>query len=123
MKRSIRPLCLLLVLLLGMLCVPPVALPAAALEERLGGDEIGYSGERVEAVEGLESIQDITVLANLTSDELSKVDAPYQITSAEGLRLFSELVNSGCLPDKGYRYEQRHRFCPDWQGGRLRRYV
>ena len=94
MKRSIRPLCLLLVLLLGMLCVPSVALPAAALEERLGGDEIGYSAERVEAVEGLESIQDITVLANLTSDELSKVDAPYQITSAEGLRLFSELVNS-----------------------------
>ena len=37
MKRSIRPLCLLLVLLLGMLCVPSVALPAAALEERLGG--------------------------------------------------------------------------------------
>ena len=94
MKRSIRPLCLLLVLLLGMLCVPSVALPAAALEERLGGDEIGYSAERVEAVEGLESIQDITVLANLTSDELSKVDAPYQITSAEGLRLFSKLVNS-----------------------------
>ena len=94
MKRSIRPLCLLLVLLLGMLCVPSVALPAAALEERLGGDEIGYSAERVEAVEGLESIQDITVLANLTSDELSKVDIPYQITSAEGLRLFSELVNS-----------------------------
>ena len=94
MKRSIRPLCLLLVLLLGMLCVPPVALPAAALEERLGGDEIGYSGERVEAVEGLESIQDITVLANLTSSELIDVDIPYQITSAEGLRLFSELVNS-----------------------------
>ena len=94
MKRSIRPLCLLLVLLLGMLCVPSVALPAAALEERLGGDEIGYSAERVEAAEGLESIPDITVLANLTSDELSKVDAPYQITSAEGLRLFSDLVNS-----------------------------
>ena len=94
MKRSIRPLCLLLVLLLGMLCVPPVALPAAALEERLGGDEIGYSAERVEAAEDLESIPDIMVLANLTSDELSKVDAPYQITSAEGLRLFSKLVNS-----------------------------
>ena len=94
MKRSIRPLCLLLVLLLGMLCVPPVALPAAALEERLGGDEIGYSAERVEAVEGLESIQNIMVLANLTSSELIDVDIPYQITSAEGLRLFSELVNS-----------------------------
>ena len=94
MKRSIRPLCLLLVLLLGMLCVPPVALPAAALEERLGGDEIGYSAERVEAVEDLESIQNIMVLANLTSSELIDVDIPYQITSAEGLCLFSELVNS-----------------------------
>ena len=94
MKRSIRPLCLLLVLLLGMLCVPSVALPAAALEERLGGDEIGYSAERVEAAEDLESIQNIMVLANLTSSELIDVDPRYQITSAEGLRLFSELVNS-----------------------------
>ena len=94
MKRSIRPLCLLLVLLLGMLCVPSVALPAAALEERLGGDEIGYSAERVEAAEDLESIPDIMVLANLTSSELIDVDPRYQITSAEGLRLFSELVNS-----------------------------
>ena len=83
-----------LILLLGMLCVPPVALPAAALEERLGGDEIGYSAERVEAAEDLESIPDIMVLANLTSSELIDVDLRYQITSAEGLRLFSELVNS-----------------------------
>ena len=94
MKRSIRPLCLLLVLLPGMLCVPSVALPAAALEERLGGDEIGYSAERVEAAEDLESIPDIMVLANLTSSELIDVDPRYQITSAEGLRLFSKLVNS-----------------------------
>ena len=63
MKRSIRPLCLLLVLLLGMLCVPSVALPAAALEERLGGDEIGYSAARVETAEDLEFIPDIMVLA------------------------------------------------------------